>query len=165
VFPAPTRPALGHDDHAKASEANRDEIGKGLSIQTYNILEGIETVDEFLQNNPEARENVREAHPEVCFRALAGEALEHSKTTASGYAERLSALETVQKNVATEVHRLAATVPDADIGVDDLLDAVALAFSAQVGMDSLHTLPPQPATDTVGLPMEMVYRAPEPLVE
>jgi predicted RNase H-like nuclease len=163
VFPPPTRAALGHDDHAAASDANRNAIGKGLSIQAYHIADGIEAVDDLLRSDPQARETIREAHPEVCFRAFAGEPLSHSKTTAAGYAERLTALEHAGVDAADLVHRLAKNVPDAEVGIDDVVDATALALTARPEPGTLRTLPSERAVDEEGLPMEMVYRARDPL--
>lgn len=163
VFPPPARAALGHDDHAAASDANRDAIGKGLSIQAYHIADGIEAVDDLLRSNPQARETVREAHPEVCFWAFAGSPLSHSKTTAAGYAERLTALEHAGVDAADLVHRLATNVSDAEVGIDDVVDATALALTARSEPGTVRTLPPERVVDEEGLPMEMVYRARDPL--
>jgi predicted RNase H-like nuclease len=163
VFPPPTRAALGHDDHAAASDANRNAIGKGLSIQAYHIADGIEAVDDLLRSDPQARETIREAHPEVCFRAFAGDPLSHSKTTAVGYAERLTALEDAGVDAAGLVHRLAKNVPETEVGIDDVVDATALAVTARLGPGTLRTLPPERVGDEEDLPMEMVYRARDPL--
>ena len=49
--------------------------------------------------------------------------------------------------------------------VDDVLDTVALAYTARPGPGKLRSLPPDPPTDTEGLPTRIVYRASAPLTE
>ena len=52
-----------------------------------------------------------------------------------------------------------------EVAVDDVVDAVALAYTARPGAGALRSLPPEPPTDATGLPMRMVYRSSEPLAD
>lgn len=51
-----------------------------------------------------------------------------------------------------------------NVGVDDALDAIALALTAAADEDEWRTLPPNPPTDEAGLPVQMAYRSETPLV-
>jgi predicted RNase H-like nuclease len=75
----------------------------------------------------------------------------------------MRALAGFDSEAAPTVQRAAEAAGGAEVAVDDVLDAVVLAYTARPGPGELFTLPPEPPTDPVGLPMEMVYRAPEPL--
>lgn len=73
VFYAPPRPALPARDHATSSGLSRAAGGGGLSLQTFHLLGKIRETDELLGTDPRLHGRVVEAHPEVSFRALAGE--------------------------------------------------------------------------------------------
>ncbi len=163
VFTPPVREATRKRRYPAAKRVNERKADRSLSKQAFNISDGIETVDQLLQNVPEARAAFRECHPEVCFRSLAGEPLQHSKRRAGGYAERMRALAGFDSEAAPTVQRAAEAAGGAEVAVDDVLDAVVLAYTARPGPGDLFTFPPEPPTDPAGLPMEMVYRAPEPL--
>ncbi|MFB6298621.1 MAG: DUF429 domain-containing protein [Salinirussus sp.] len=163
VFVPPVREATRKRRYPAAKRVNERKADRGLSKQAFNISDGIAAVDELLQNVPEARDAIRESHPEVCFRAFAGEPLQYSKRTAGGYAERMRTLATFDAEAAPTVQHTAEATGGTDVTVDDVLDAVALAYTARPGPGELRTLPPEPPTDAVGLPMEMIYRAPAPL--
>jgi predicted RNase H-like nuclease len=163
VFTPPVREATRKRRYPAAKRVNERKADRGLSKQAFNISDGIAAVDELLQNVPEARAAMRESHPEVCFRALAGEPLQYSKLTAGGYAERMRTLAAFDPEAAPTVQRAAEATGGTDVAVDDVLDAVVLAYAARPGPGELWTLPPDPPTDAAGLPMEMVYRAPDPL--
>lgn len=163
VFTPPVREATRKQRYAAAKRVNERKTGRGLSKQAFAISEAIAAVDELLQELPEARGVVREAHPEVCFRSFAGEPLEHSKKVAAGYAERMRALAEFDRDAPRIVQETAEATAGHEVAVDDVLDAVVLAYTARPGPGELHTLPPDPPTDVTGLPMEMVYRAEGPL--
>jgi predicted RNase H-like nuclease len=164
VFTPPVREATRKRRYPAAKRVNERKADASLSKQAFAISDGIAAVDELLQNVPEARATVRESHPEVCFRALAGEPLQHSKKRAGGYAERMRTLAAHDPDAPAAVQSAAETAGSAEVAVDDVLDAVALAYTASPGGGRLHSLPPEPPTDAKGLPMQIVYRASEPLV-
>ena len=178
VFTAPARQAAKlaeeEKEHGEVSDTNHEIVKKGLSIQAYHISPGIAEVDAFLCPDSEdekrrRRDLVKEAHPEVCFAAFNGGALEYSKTSAVGFGERLSALENIVDEPGETFRKigrdLADYEDDVDVGAidpDDVLDAMALAVVAGADTDDLHPLPEEPERDVRGLPMQMVYRAETP---
>ncbi|RLM51128.1 DUF429 domain-containing protein [Halorubrum sp. Atlit-28R] len=176
VFPVPSRgaceAAADGGDYETVSERNRRDLDKGLSRQSYHIAPAVGEVDAFLREDEAAREAVMEAHPEVCFRGLAGRPLDHSKTGAPGVGERLDALADHfgEPGAALgEICRgLADGAPDlaeaADATVDDAVDALALAAVARRPADELRFLPGDPDyRDAEGIPMRMAYWSAEPL--
>ncbi|WP_251329613.1 DUF429 domain-containing protein [Haloplanus pelagicus] len=163
VFTPPVREATRKRRYPAAKRVNERKTGTGLTKQAFAISDDIAAVDELLQELPEAREVIAEAHPEVCFRAFAGEPLEHSKLTAGGYAERMRTLAEFDHDAPPVVQSAAEATGGASVGVDDVLDAVVLGYTARPGPGTLRTLPPDPDTDPTGLPMRMVYRSSSPL--
>lgn len=78
--------------------------------------------------------------------------------------ERLSALEHSTEYEQRTWRRLAERLGEKGYGTgaDDLLDALVLALTARAPADEFHRLPPDPPRDAADLPMQMVYRRPEP---
>lgn len=171
VFTPPARQAAriaadGDVNHTEITEKNKDLTGKGLTQQAAGIASGIVAVEELLlsDGNPDV---LVEGHPEVCFRAFNGKPLGHSKKTAPGVDERLSAISGVEEYATGDWRVLAEGLrtEDRTVQLDDLLDALVLALTAFAKGDEYKQLPPQPATDANELPMQMVYRSTTELVE
>jgi predicted RNase H-like nuclease len=158
VFPAPARAALKGNNFAEATEINKRYTGRGLSRQSWAIVRKIREIDELLQADPSLRGRIRECHPEVCFWALNNRAaMRHSKKKPDGRRERLEVIqrffpdaERVLKNAAAEFRRK-------DVALDDIVDAMVAAVSARKGKRFYRTTPLNPAQDSTGLPMEIVY--------
>ena len=165
VFTPPVREATRRHGYKAAKRVNERKSGRSLSKQAFNISQGIAEVDDLVRNVPEAREAFVESHPEVCFRALAGDPLRHSKRKAGGYAERMHTLARFDADAPAAVQSAAEAAGGDDVAVDDVLDATVLAYAARPGPGERYSLPADPPTDPKGLPMQIVYRAGEPLVE
>ncbi|ELZ42029.1 hypothetical protein C463_11496 [Halorubrum californiense DSM 19288] len=177
VFPVPSRgaceAAMNGADYEAVSERNQADLGKGLSRQSYHIAPAVGEVDAFLRGDETARENVLEAHPEVCFRGLNGRPLDHSKTTAPGVGERLDALDGHLDDPGAALGRICRGLTDApaevsdaaEPTVDDAVDALGLAVVARRPVDDLRFLPgdDRERRDAEGVPMRMAYWSPEPL--
>ncbi|SIS21907.1 DUF429 domain-containing protein [Natronorubrum thiooxidans] len=168
VFTAPAREAAklaaAGADHSEISDKNEELTGKRLTQQAAGIAEGIVEVENLLLGDGDP-EVLVEGHPEVCFRALSGTPLEHSKHTAVGIEERLSVLESVPKYEAGDWRTIARELRSSEyrVGLDDVLDAFALALTACASHEEFRRLPSDPPTDASGLPMQMVYRNEMPL--
>jgi predicted RNase H-like nuclease len=163
VFTPPVREATRKQTYQAAKRTNERKTGRSLSTQAHAISPAIVAVDELLRAIDEARAVFREAHPEVCFRAFAGEPLEHSKRLAAGYAERMRVLAEFDRDAPPAVQSAAEATAGHEVAVDDVLDAVVLGLTARPGPGALRSLPADPPTDSEGLPMEMVYRSETPL--
>ena len=124
VFAAPCRVALSAKTHAAASAANLRITGRGLSRQAWGIAPKIKQVDEAI--TPRCQRWAFEVHPEVCFWALnQHRPMAHNKKGQEGIAERLALLRRVFPEIETHLTNRPRTV-----GVDDLLDAAAAAWTA-----------------------------------
>ena len=155
VFPAPCRAVLGCSDYATGQAVSINATGKSLSRQAFAISPKIREVDEVM--TPELQARVREIHPEVCFTAMNGRAMEFHKAKFLGFEERFAALQRALPG---------NNIPGADsaarafrgVEPDDMLDAAAAAWSAaRVAAGTFRTLPADPHLDARGLRMEMVY--------
>lgn len=157
VFPAPCRPAVYADNYLEANEINHRLTGRRLSKQSWGIARKITEVDEFLTRDGEARLRIRETHPEVCFRMLAGRPIRHSKKTRYGFEERLEVLRSVYPGADDIVRHALLSYGHGQVARDDVLDAMVAAVSARVGMDGLGAIPAPAEYDSKGLRMEIVY--------
>lgn len=164
VIAAPVREATRKQTYRAANRVTERKADRGLSRQAHARSRGIADVNDLLQAIDDAREVFRESHPEICFRAFAGEPLQHRKELAAGYAERMRALAAFDRDAPPAVQSAAEATDGAKVAVQSVLDAVALALTARPGPGELWALPPDPPTGTEGLPMEVVYRAEEQLV-
>ncbi len=163
VFPPPCRAALAASDHAEANRINRNQTGRGLSIQSWGILPRILEVDRVLRTRPETRHVVREVHPELLFWALNGEgSMVHRKKRREGFEERLAVLRRTNRLSDMIAEEALGRWLRKEVARDDILDALVAAVSAELGREGYKTVPKNPPTDALGLPMEIVYVRPDP---
>lgn len=86
-----------------------------------------------------------EVHPEASFRQMAGAPLEHSKKTPEGMAQRNALLEAVAIHVPQGLTDLRG------VGVDDVLDAAAVAWTAsRYASGQARSVPPPELWQMVG---------------
>jgi predicted RNase H-like nuclease len=154
VFPMPPRAAVYAPDYESAKAASRagSEPPFAPSIQGFNIFRYVRAVDTLLRERPDARDRLREVHPEVAFHALNGDRPlglpKKGRNAQAGLALRRTLL-------------AAAGLPDALIagrmrGVpeDDHLDALAALIVARDILDGCAVpLPALPERDAHGLPV------------
>jgi predicted RNase H-like nuclease len=137
VFMTPVRAAVEAADFERACELNRRLAGCGISRQAFNLREKIMQVDSWL---PQAPCPVVEVHPELCFGELAGAPLADAKSTWAGAARRRQLLAAAEIVLTGD---LGLTGQQA--GVDDVLDAAAVAWTARrVASGSARRLPAEP---------------------
>jgi predicted RNase H-like nuclease len=148
VFPAPVRAVLACDDHATACDASRAAAGKAVSVQTWNLVPAIRSLDEALGQPADPR--VAEVHPELAFRAL-DERVAEPKATARGLAQRVRALEPVM-DVLDALAQAPPGVPAVDC-----LDACAAAWSAARIRAGTAECVGDDAVDRLGRPMRVSW--------
>jgi predicted RNase H-like nuclease len=124
VFFVPPRVVLEAGDQPHATSLSRAAGSVGVSVQTFHILGKVAEVDALLQAERALVDRVLEVHPEVSFRRLCGRPLP-PKRTAAGRAERLALLRSWLPGLELPVPRPGRAA------VDDCLDAVACAWTAQ----------------------------------
>jgi predicted RNase H-like nuclease len=158
VFPVPCRQAIQADTYKLACRINQKILGVKLSVQTWNIADKIREVDDLLCSDGKARQYIRESHPEICFWALAGgRPMAHYKKTGRGFAERLNLLKGITPAAEKIANYAINEFLRKDLARDDIIDAIVLAVSASAGMNALASIPANPPSDTMGLPMEITY--------
>jgi predicted RNase H-like nuclease len=123
VFPAPPRSLLAAETPEDFQAGHKALLGKGAPVPLWRIMPKIREVDTLM--SPDLQQRVVEAHPELAFMHLAGEALP-SKHKPEGLAARVGLLQQFVSGIA-------------DLGdcrdlrpakADDVLDAVVLLFAA-----------------------------------
>ncbi|MFW5797070.1 MAG: DUF429 domain-containing protein [Spirochaetota bacterium] len=161
VFPPPCREALAAANLDEARRINRAVLGRSIAAQTWNITAKIAELDRFLQAgslSAGSAPELRESHPEVCFRALDGRrAMAHRKSTHAGREERLSLLRAYLPEVDTLLTEVLGATSRRHVSADDVLDAAVLFVAAEERAGRPAALSGEPAYDRAGLPMEIVY--------
>ncbi|TCM39612.1 DUF429 domain-containing protein [Kribbella sp. VKM Ac-2568] len=145
VFTTPVRAALLAATHPEAVEVNRDHAGQGLSVQAYGLRVKLFEIDKWVR---QATMQVVEVHPEVSFAFLAGRPLTVRKSTWAGVERRRALLQDAGIHLTGELGLSGLAV-----GVDDVLDAGAAAWSARrVAAGEATSLPNPPETFADGWP-------------
>lgn len=164
VFPAPVRASLGARDYDEALAIHRRCTGRGISKQSWMITPKIKVIDDLLQFDAGLRGVLRESHPEVCFHALNDATpMRFNKKTAQGLDERMTVLRRFFPNADAVLEDATMNYRRKQVARDDIVDALVLAVSARLGGGCYSTLPANPAHDSVGLAMEIVFCTPQPV--
>ncbi len=123
LFMTPVRAALELNDYPTAVALNRERTGVGFSRQAWGLREKILEVDAFWARTPCP---LIEAHPELTLTTMTGAPLTAGKKTWAGAVVRLAAL-------AAEGIVLGPDLGPglARAGVDDVIDAAAVAWTAR----------------------------------
>jgi len=138
VFLIPPRAVMEQPSYAAALEVCRELTGGGTSKQAYGLRTKIFEV----QRHAEEDSRVVEIHPEVSFRGMAGRPLRHGKRQWGGFVERRHLLDRagiiLPDDLGEEVNK---------VGMDDVLDAAAAAWSARrFARGEAHRLPDNAST-------------------
>lgn len=127
VFNAPPRTVVDEfragtvTTHAQVSARSRAVSGKGLSVQSWNLIPKVAEVDVLAEH---VGDRLLEVHPEVSFRALADGGSLAPKWSSRGVHQRLSLLEQVGFAHVTGL-------PAGEhVAIDDALDAAVAAWTA-----------------------------------
>lgn len=126
----------------------RDILGAKVSVQSFGIIKCIKDADSFLTANPQWKNRLLESHPECSFQALNnGNGLKYSKHTKDGIKLRTEILSQYVDNIELLLDSVS------EENKRDVLDALCLAVTSQVGYKSL---PPKPIKDSKGLKMQIL---------
>ena len=157
VFPAPIRAARDASSRGEADAITRAISGKGVSAQAFGIYPKVRAVDHALASSPFARATLFEVHPEVSFWAWNDRTpLRFGKKVPAGLRERKTLAERWLGRGVTEVAR--GDHLKKDLADDDILDAIALLWTAhRIAKGQHSTMPESPPKDETGLPMRIVY--------
>jgi predicted RNase H-like nuclease len=159
IFPSPSRLAILCNEYRGASQKNKEATGRGLSKQSYSIIQKIREVDDFIQSenyNPR-KKRIREVHPEVCFWGLNGcSEMNYNKKYALGICERMQLLGSHIKDVKKIFDQTRSRYNKIQVADDDIIDALGCAVTALFNT-ALSSFPLVPEKDTKGIAMEIVY--------
>lgn len=122
VFSTPIRAALEAASHAEATALAVAATGKGISRQAYALRAKVLEVDAWIRSGDRT---VLEIHPEVSFATMAGRPLAHPKSTWAGIEGRRALLAAAEMTPPSDLGEAGAMA-----GVDDVLDAAAVCWSA-----------------------------------
>ncbi len=156
VFSAPIRPVLEAKNYSDASRVRRDVEDKGMSRQAWGITPKIREMDIAIREFDPGQSMVREGHPEVSFKAWAGNPMRNAKKKPAGRAER-------ERLIAAHfgedlIQGLWPQLRGRGVAKDDLVDALAMLWSAErLRGGKVQVMPPVPEYDNRGLRMEIVY--------
>lgn len=138
VFLTPVRAALLAETYAAALTASRELAGMGISSQAYRLRAKILQVDRWRQGTLTCP--VVEAHPELSFAAMAGAPLRDSKSTWAGAVRRHQLLAAQGIDLDGDLG-----LSGLRVGVDDVLDAAAVAWTARrIAAGSARRMPAEP---------------------
>lgn len=156
IFPVPARPLLSARHYVEACRIGLRTDGRKPSRQSWGIFPKILEMDVFLRSNAELQARVWEAHPEISFRALGGRRAPTSpKKTREGRRERERL---IRSHFGGALRKAQECLPTGGWGMDDLLDAFAVLWTAQrIADGKAVTLPPDPPVDAFGLRMAIAY--------
>lgn len=154
VFASPVRGALEGTTYAEVCRLHREIDGRAVSQQAFGLFRKIREVDALLRTHPDTAARVFEVHPEVSFALWGGRPMVYGKKSPQGKAERRALIETRWPGL---IERLKAQLPRSGYAQDDLLDAIAVLWSAMRHATQDATLfPPDAEHDEHGLRMQIV---------
>jgi len=128
VFSPPAHAALSAEtyDEARTLHTGTAENAPGITIQAFHLLPKMREVDRVV--TPERQKRIREVHPELAFYAMNGDApVAASKHKPDGREIRVDLLTAhgfADMDAVVDKHR------GQGVGVDDILDAHAVCWSA-----------------------------------
>lgn len=160
VFNVPCREAVYAGNYFLAQKLNRQQLGLGLSKQTWNITSKIKEVDQFLQLNPGHRNCIKEAHPELCFYGLnARVAMKYGKKCLEGKQERLAVLRGYHTKAAEIFRRSTELIKKKDALPDDIIDCLCLCITAEqiITTERRIAIPTNVEQDELGIEMSMSF--------
>jgi len=148
VFPTLPRAVWEAPDIDTARRISLELTGKSVSAQTYALRPKVLEADQLALRDG----GLYEVHPEVSFRALAGHELTASKASWAGVEMRVDLL-------ARAGIRLPSDIGEAGVaGVDDVLDAAVVAWSAaRIARGLARSLPEPPVVGPDGLAAAIWY--------
>lgn len=156
LFAAPPRVVLSARDHAEANALARETTGRGLSLQSWNLVPRIRELDALLARDAALAARTFESHPELCFARLYGAPCAHGKRTEAGRAERLGLLERFVPGAARAISAARTDRRARDVAIDDLCDALVLTVVATRPASDLELLPEDAPLDACGRRMSIV---------
>ncbi|MEX1336163.1 MAG: DUF429 domain-containing protein [Candidatus Limnocylindrales bacterium] len=148
VFPTLPRAVWEAPDLAAARRLHLGLSGRSVSAQTFALRDRVLEADRVARSDP----RLREVHPEVSFRALAGRHLTVPKSSWTGISLRRGLLLGAGIELPEELGEAGAA------GIADVLDAAVVAWSAQrVAAGQAESLPAEARPGPDGIEAAIWY--------
>lgn len=158
VFSPPIRPALDAPSYAEANMTSFEWTEKKLSLQAWNITPKIKLIDKLLRENEGFKEKIFESHPELLFQKLNGGMIFQKKNLKKGIRHRLELLRALEPVADDFFREVKEEYRRADVGEDDIVDSMALAYYAKKSVEKgIKTIPEEVPFDSEGLPKAIHY--------
>ncbi len=157
IFFTPCRAAVYAGTYQQACQLNLQLCRQKISKQAWNLVPKIRQLDQFLLTNPGWQAAFWESHPELCFRWLNRNiTLQTSKQKVEGQQQRLALLQKYLPVNIQHLHNWRKKLGASQVRLDDLLDALVLAFCAAQPSHKRFFIPPELTLDNHGLRMNIV---------
>lgn len=160
IFIPPCRRAIQVNTYQQSLSINRDIMGKGFSIQAWNICPKILEVDDLLHRHEDLKPKLLESHPEITFQYLNGSPLLHKKKTPEGQAERLNIISRWHAPIKDIYNQTLKETLRKHLAKDDIIDAMGLAVAAQLSLTHGLSAVGSNKTDSAGITMNIHYVLP-----
>ncbi|MBD8081061.1 DUF429 domain-containing protein [Chryseobacterium caseinilyticum] len=157
VFSVPCREAVYALSYEEANQVNKEKIKKGISKQSWGIVQKIREVDQLLQNNRSFVDKIKESHPEVAFHFLnSQQSMEYNKKTTEGQQERLQVLKSFSDRAEVIFNNSMSNFKRKHVSADDILDSICLAVTLEEIVNSGSSFE-SGNLDSLGIPMKIHY--------
>ncbi|MCW3167034.1 DUF429 domain-containing protein [Chryseobacterium sp. 09-1422] len=157
LFSVPCRESIYASTYEEANQINREIIKKGISKQSWGIVQKIREVDQLLQNNRSLVRKIKESHPEVAFHFLnSQQSMEYNKKTAEGQQERLQVLKSFSDRAEVIFNNSMSNFKRKHVSADDILDSICLAVTLEEMINSGSSFE-DGNLDSLGIPMKIHY--------
>lgn len=158
IFLPPCREALYASNYREGLEIQRNLIGKGFSIQAWNICSKIREVDQFLNKHENSKIDLLESHPELCFYGFnSNQPIKASKHTQDGIELRKNILLRIEEITESKWEEIVQQFPKNYAKIDDLLDSWILLKSASLSNSFIKRIPKKAVFDSLNNPMHIYY--------
>lgn len=159
IFQAPCREVLKCDSYEQANKTNRLILGKGLSVQSWNLVPKIRELDHLLRTHPEFRDRFFESSPELCFTGLnSGKPLLEKKSQVEGRKKRIEILGSYPNFSRDTISSVLVRYKRKEVKIDDILDAWVLCLTGLLGNErGFEIIENEDKKDTCGIPMKIIY--------
>tara|TARA_A100001011_G_scaffold386539_1_gene462574 strand:- start:551 stop:1099 length:549 start_codon:yes stop_codon:yes gene_type:complete len=125
IFSPPCQDAIYSKNYDEAKATNLKKTGKSVSKQSWFLSKKIIETKNFIESD--SKLDLKEGHPECSFTQISGAPILENKKTMKGIFKRLDILNKLNFDLPRLVEMLPKNV---NIGIDDLLDAAILCWTA-----------------------------------
>jgi len=159
IFRVPCRASVYAENITDMYRLHETIMHQKLTPFSINLIPKIKELDIWLRYHQEMQSVIFESHPESAFELLNSERLKHSKHTKDGLQERFELLRSRIPDLS--LPSLQAFSKQHRLPLDDVLDAIVLAYTAELYLSGqARLIPPHPQADEYGILMRAILPCP-----